>query len=84
MSRKVLRFQTACIRNGDMSTSITAVEVENAIKAIMSGGQRVQVGDRIYEAANLRDLQKMLQEVSAAERSAAGTLFTRCRFGTIR
>lgn len=63
-----------------MASTITAAEVETAIKDVLLNGQEVTVGDRTYTAADLNDLQKLLQEVSASERSAAGTLFMRARF----
>lgn len=67
-----------------MASTITAAEVETAIKDILLNGQEVTVGDRTYRAADLPYLQKLLQEVSASERAAAGTMFMRATFGTVR
>ncbi len=66
-----------------MAEVITSAEINAAISEIMTDGQEVTVGDRTYKAANLGDLQKLLQEVSAAERQKAGTMFVRAGFGRV-
>lgn len=67
-----------------MASTITAAEVEAAIKDILLNGQEVTVGDRTYRAADLPDLQKLLQEISGSAQAAAGTMFTRATFGSLR
>jgi hypothetical protein len=63
---------------------ITKAEIETAIQDILLNGQEVVVGDRTFKAGDLNDLRKMLAESDARERSAAGTLFMRATFGTVR
>lgn len=66
-----------------MAEVITSAEINAAISEIMTDGQEVTVGDRTYKAANLGELQKLLQEVSAAERQKGGTMFVRAGFGRV-
>ena len=66
-----------------MAEVLTSAEINAAISEIMTDGQEVTVGDRTYKAANLGDLQKLLQEVSAAERQKEGTMFVRAGFGRV-
>ena len=66
-----------------MAEELTSEEINAAISEIMTDGQEVTVGDRTYKAANLGDLQKLLQEVSAAERQKEGTMFVRAGFGRV-
>lgn len=66
-----------------MAEELTSAEINAAISEIMTDGQEVTVGDRTYKAANLGDLQKLLQEVSAAERQKQGTMFVRAGFGRV-
>lgn len=66
-----------------MAEVLTSAEINAAISEIMTDGQEVTVGDRTYKAANLGDLQKLLQEVSAAERQKQGTMFVRAGFGRV-
>ena len=67
-----------------MAETITSAQIEAAIADIMANGQEVTVGDRTYRAADIESLQKLLNEVSARERSASGGLFMRASFGRLR
>ena len=67
-----------------MASTITSAQVEAAIADILSNGQRVTIGDRTFEAGDLSDLQKLLQETAAAERSQSTGMFTRATFGKVR
>jgi hypothetical protein len=70
--------------NGRMAETLTSDAIRAAINEILTDGQEVTVGDRTYRAANLNDLQKLLQETVAEERQAAGTMFVRASFGRVR
>ncbi len=54
-----------------------------AIRDIMSGGQKVVVGDREFEAAKIADIEKVRDTAWAAIQSAQGGMFRRATFGRV-
>lgn len=65
------------------NAELTSDEIALAIRDILTGGQSVQVGDRMYTAANLDSLRKLHAEVAAAERAKDKRMFTRATFGRL-
>jgi hypothetical protein len=64
--------------------ALTVAEIDAAIAAINSAGQRYQEGDFEFERARLSDLLEARKIAVATERNTAKTIFQRVRFGTVR
>ena len=57
--------------------------IDEAVIDIASGGAKVVVGDREYQAADLDDLRKLRNDVAGALQSLKSGMFRRVTFGRV-